>query len=91
LERTPGSNTGILTWKVDFSPCGLVVDQVSIKVESRNLNGGDVLVMLASGNTKKTISHMEGKSTVVVEHYDKRFPPCFLETIKKMFLRNIFL
>ena len=39
----------------------MVVDQVSIKVESRNLNGGDVLVMLASGDTKKSMSHMEGK------------------------------
>ena len=37
-----------------------MVDQISIKVESRCLNGGDVLVMLASGETKKTISHMEG-------------------------------
>ena len=62
LERTLGSNTGILTWKIDFASCGLVVDQVSIKVESRCINGGDVLVMLASGERKKTISHMEGKS-----------------------------
>lgn len=64
LERT-GSNTGILTWKIDFAPCGLVVDQISIKVESRCLNGGDVLVMLASGEIKKTISHMEGIITFI--------------------------
>ena len=65
LERT-GSNTGILTWKIDFAPCGLVVDQISIKVESRCLNGGDVLVMLGSGDIKKTISHMEGIITFTV-------------------------
>lgn len=67
LERTPGSNTGILTWKIDFTPCGLVVDQILIKVESHNLNGGEVLVMLASGNTKKTISHMEGKQHILYQ------------------------
>ena len=55
-----------------------MVDQVSIKVESRNLNGGDVLVMLASGDTKKTISHMEGKPTFV---FEKRFTPYRLEMI----------
>lgn len=64
LERTKGSSTGQLNWKMDFTPSGLVVDQVSIKVESRNSNGGDVLVMLASGEIKKTISHMEGQTNM---------------------------
>ena len=46
---------------MDFGCCGLVVDQVSIKIASHHLNGGEVLVMLSGDETKKSISHMEGK------------------------------
>ena len=42
------------------------MDQVSIKVASHHLNGGEVLVMLTSDETKKTISHMEGKNHTCV-------------------------
>ncbi|XP_032242603.2 uncharacterized protein LOC116620833 isoform X2 [Nematostella vectensis] len=60
FDRTPGSATGSISWKFDFSKCGLLVDEVTVKVCCDEGYGGEITTTLSGDATAKRITYLKG-------------------------------
>ena len=72
LERTPGSNTGCIKWRINFGCCGLLVDEVTIRLLCVEEYGGEVLVTLTGSPGEKRVRYPIGKN-----------PNCDIQTEKR--------
>ncbi|XP_078376852.1 uncharacterized protein LOC144660155 isoform X2 [Oculina patagonica] len=64
LERTPGSNTGCIKWRINFGCCGLLVDEVTIRLSCVEEYGGEVVVTLMGTPGEKRVRYPIGSDYV---------------------------
>ncbi|KAJ7389872.1 Peptide-N(4)-(N-acetyl-beta- glucosaminyl)asparagine amidase [Desmophyllum pertusum] len=64
LERVPGSNTGCIKWHVNFGCCGLLVDEVTIRLSCVEDFGGEIVVTLMGNPSQKRVRYPIGSDYV---------------------------
>ena len=62
LERVPGSNTGCVKWRMDFGCCGLLVDEVTIRLSCVEDYGGEIVVTMMGEPNRQRVRYAVGKN-----------------------------
>ena len=61
LERVPGSSTGCIKWHIDFGCCGLLVDEVTLRLSCVEEYGGEITVTMTGIPGQKRVRYAVGK------------------------------
>ena len=60
LERVPGSSTGCIKWHIDFGCCGLLVDEVTLRLSCVEEYGGEITVTMTGIPGQKRVRYAVG-------------------------------
>ena len=61
LERVPGSSTGCIKWHIDFGCCGLLVDEVTLRLSCVEEYGGEITVTVTGIPGQQRVRYAVGK------------------------------
>ena len=64
LEKVPGFDTGCVKWHFDFGCCGLLVDEVTLRLSCVEDFGGEVVVILAGHPGQQRVRYPAGESLI---------------------------
>lgn len=62
LERVPGADTGCVKWRINFGCCGLLVDEVTIRLSCVEDYGGEVVATLMGTPGQKRVRYPIGEA-----------------------------
>ena len=62
LEREPGANTGCIKWRINFGCCGLLMDEVTIRLSCVEDYGGEVVATLMGTPGQKRVRYPIGEA-----------------------------
>ena len=73
----PGSSTGCIKWHIDFGCCGLLVDEVTLRLSCVEEYGGEITVTMTGIPGQKRVRYAVGnirksRLTIVSEFYRER-------------------
>ena len=63
MERVPGANTGCIKWRINFGCCGLLVDEVTLRLSCVEDYGGEIVVTLMGTPGQKRVRYLIGEAS----------------------------
>lgn len=64
FDRIKNTTTGNLKWKFDFSSCGLLVDEVTIRLNYFESHGGEITTTITGDAGNKRLRYIKGNSPI---------------------------
>lgn len=62
LDRKNHTTTGNLKWQFNIGSCGLLVDQISLKVKAVADFGGEIIVTLIGDSGRQRVKYQGGEN-----------------------------
>ena len=58
----PGSSAGCIKWRMDFGCCGLLVDEVTMRLSCVEDYGGEIMIALMGSSGHKRVRYAAGEN-----------------------------
>jgi len=101
LERVPGATTGCIKWRINFGCCGLLVDEVTVRLSCVEDHGGEVVATLMGTPGQKRVRYPIGEAQSyadmcqTLQYLKKRknepLPYCFLPLFQIFYMEMGFV